>query len=136
LWHQGRIGPFGLGVDLTAGHGLDGRKSVFGVVLLPTWVLKENLLRTGDSLVAVLRYQYAVSDGENGLQLQERYEEKVGPGGYGNAYQAIYAGLNYLIYGDRFKLMAGSEYAVMQDTADDGGSYRGWTHQAGVRVYF
>ena len=85
---------------------------------------------------AVLRYQYAVSDGENGLQLQSRYEQKVVPGGLGDAYQAIYAGINYLVYGDRLKLMTGAEYSVMKDSTLGQDSFDGWTYLAGVRLFF
>ena len=35
LWHQGTTGAFSLGVDVTAGHGIDGRKAVGGVTFLP-----------------------------------------------------------------------------------------------------
>jgi phosphate-selective porin OprO/OprP len=136
LWHQGQSGPFGLGLDLTAGHGIEGRKSVLGVTILPTYVFGKNLVREGDALEAVLRYQYAVSDGENGLQLQQRYEQEVVPGGLGNAYHAVYVGLNYLIYGNRFKLMTGAEYSVMKDSALGQDSFNGWTYLAGVRLYF
>lgn len=136
LWHQGQIGPFGLGVELTYGHGLDARPAVFGVTVLPTYVFARNVIRKGDAFQAVLRYQFAVSDGDNGLQLQPRYEQEVVPDGFGDHYQAIYAGINYLIFGDRFKLMNGVEYAVMKDAADDGGSFNGWTFFSGVRVYF
>src|SRR5262245_1728824 len=136
LWHQGRTGPFGLGVDLTFGHGLDARPAVFGVTVLPTYVFATNVVRKGDALQAVLRYQFATSDGDNGLQLQQRYEQEVVPGGSGNQYQAVYLGLNYLIFGDRFKLMTGAEYSTMLDSAHDGGAFQGWTYCAGVRVYF
>ena len=136
LWHQGQIGPFELGVDLTFGHGLDARPDVFGVTVLPTYVFARNVLRKGDAFQAVLRYQFAVSDGDNGLQLQSRYEQEVVPDGFGNRYQAVYAGINYLIFGDRFKLMNGIEYSVMRDTANDGGKFNGWTYFAGVRVFF
>jgi len=136
LWHQGQTGPFGLGVDLTWGHGLHARPAVFGVTALPTYVFAKNVVRQGDALQAVLRYQFAVSDGDNGLQLQSRYELDVVPGGFGDRYQAIYAGINYLLFGDRFKLMTGAEYSVMHDSADDGGAFDGWTYLAGVRVYF
>jgi phosphate-selective porin OprO/OprP len=84
----------------------------------------------------VLRYQFSISDGDNGLQLQPRYEQKVVPDGFGNQYQAIYAGVDYLIYGDRLKLMTGAEYSVMHDAANDGGAFDGWTYFAGVRVHF
>jgi phosphate-selective porin OprO/OprP len=136
LWHQGQAGPFGLGVDFTWAHGLDTRPAVFGVTLLPTFVLSEDLIRKGDALQAVLRYQFAISDGDNGLQLQPRYEQAVVPDGFGDRYQAVYAGLNYLIFGDRLKLMTGAEYSVMRDAAHDDGEFDGWTYLAGVRVYF
>ena len=136
LWHQGQSGPFGLGVDLTCGHGLDARPAVFGVTVLPTYVFAKDVVRKGDALQAVLRYQLSVSDGDNGLQLQQRYEQEVVPDGFGDRYQAVYAGINYLIFGDRFKLMTGAEYSAMHDSARDGGAFHGWTYLAGVRVYF
>ena len=36
LWHQGQSGPFGLGVDLTAAHGIEGNESVLGLTVLAT----------------------------------------------------------------------------------------------------
>jgi phosphate-selective porin OprO/OprP len=136
LWHRGRSGPFDLGVELIAGHGIEGRNSVLGVTGLATWLLGKNLIRKGDALEAAFRYQYAVSDGDNGLELEQRYEQEVVPGGLGNAYHAVYVGLNYLIYGNRFKLMNGVEYSVMKDSALGHDSFNGWTYLAGVRVYF
>jgi phosphate-selective porin OprO/OprP len=136
LWHQGEIGPLGLGVDLTVGHGIEGRDSILGVTVLPTYVFLKDLIRKGDALQAAARYQYAVSDGENGLQLQKRYEQEVVPGGLGNAYHAVYLGINYLIFGDRLKLMTGAEYSVMKDSAIGHDSLNGWTYMGGVRVYF
>ena len=136
LWHQGRSGPFGLGVDLTAGHGIEGKKPVLGVTVLPTYVLGKNLFLKDDALEAVFRYQYAVSDGDNGLKLKQRYEQEVVPSGSGKDYHAVYVGFNYLIYGDRFKLMNGLEYSVMKESAHGHDSFNGWTFFSGVRVYF
>jgi hypothetical protein len=136
LWHQGRIGPFDLGVNLTWGHGLEGRPEVWGVTLLPTYVFAKDVICRGDAFQAVLRYQFAASGDDNGLLLQKRYEQKVAPGGSGDHYHAVYGGINYLIFGDRFKLMTGVEYSVMNDAAHDGGKFQGWTYLAGVRVYF
>jgi len=136
LWHQGQAGPFGLGVDVTAGHGIAGNKSVMSLTVLPTYIFWHDLIRQGDAWEAVLRYQYAVSDGANGLQLQSRYEQKVVPGGLGNNYNAVYAGINYLIYGNRLKLMTGVEYSLMKNSSATGDSYNGWTYFAGVRLYF
>lgn len=136
LWHQGKVGPFEMGVDVTWGHGLSGRPAVFGLTLLPTCIVARDMVHKGDAFQAVVRYQFANSDGNNGLQLQSRYEQEVVPGGYGDVYQAVYAGLNYLVFGDRFKLMTGVEYASMKDAANDGGEFNGWTYLAGVRLYF
>jgi len=136
LWHQGRVGPLGVGLQLIGGHGLGARPAVFGLTVQSAWVFAKDVLRKGDAFQAVLRYQYAVSDGDNGLNLQKRYEQEVVPGGVGNAYDAVYVGLNYLIYGNRLKLMNGVEYSMMKDAALGQDSFNGWTYFAGVRVYF
>ena len=136
LWHQGNAGPFGMGADLTWAHGLGDRPAAFGITLLPTYVIAKNLLRKEDVLQAVLRYQFAASNKDNGLQLQQRYEQEIMSGGAGDHYHAIYGGINYLIFGDRLKLMTGVEYSTMHDSARDGGAFNGWTYFAGVRVFF
>jgi hypothetical protein len=123
-------------VDLTWAHGLDARPAVLGVTVMPTYVLAKNLIRKGDALEAVLRYQFAVSDGDKGLQLQSRYEGEVVPNGPGNRYQAVYAGINYLVFGNRLKLMNGVEYSVMHDSAKDSDTFNGWTYFAAVRLFF
>jgi hypothetical protein len=136
LWHQGYSGPFGLGVDLTYGNGLHGRPAVFGLTLLPSYTFAKNVLCKGDAFQLVLRYQFATSDEDNGLLLQSRYEREVSLGRNADQYNAFYAGINYLLYGDRFKLMTGVEYATAHDAANDGGEYDGWTYFAGVRLFF
>jgi len=136
LWHQGKIGPLGLGLQLVGGHGLGARPAVFGVTVQSAWVFAKDVLRKGDAFQAVLRYQFDVSNGDNGLNLQKRYEQEVVPGGSGDHYQAIYAGINYLIFGHRLKLMNGVEYSVMHDSANDGGACNGWTFLTGVRLHF
>ena len=136
FWYKGYQGAFGLGMDLTGGSGgFDGQPDVLGFTLLPTYDISNSLWIGGDKLQLALRYQYANSDGDNGLQLQDRYEQEVTTG-EGDRYQAFYTGLNYLIYGDRLKLMAGAEYSNMKDAANDGGEFRGWTYLAGLRLFF
>ena len=123
-------------MDLTGGSGgFAGQPDVLGFTLLPTYDISNSLWIGGDKLQLALRYQYANSDGDNGLQLQDRYEQEVTTG-EGDRYQAFYTGLNYLIYGDRLKLMAGAEYSNMKDAANDGGEFRGWTYLAGLRLFF
>jgi len=136
LWHEGQIGPFGVGLELIGGHGLDGRPAVFGLTVMPTWVFAKDVIRTGDAFQAVLRYQFDFSNGDYGLKVQQRYEQEVVPNGRGDHYHAVYAGINYLIYGHRLKLMNGVEYSVMRDSAHDRDAYNGWTFLTGVRLYF
>jgi len=136
IWHQGQKGRFRLGIDLTVGRGeFSGAPDVLGVTLIPSYDIADNLLLGGDRLQFATRYQYVASDGENGLAIPRRYEREVSVG-KGDRYSAIYLGLNYLIYGDRLKLMAGAEYAELRDRASDGGDYQGWTYLAGLRFYF
>lgn len=135
LWHQGRKGPFALGIDLTGATGIGERSNVWGLTLLPTYDFARNLVIDGDMLQLSLRYQYASSVDDNGLRLQRRYEQNVASG-QGDEYHAVYAGLNYYIYGYKLKLMMGSEYSRMRDTAAGRNEFRGWTHFAGIRLYF
>jgi len=135
LWHQGNSGRLGMGMDLTWADPLETNGYVWGLTLEPSWMLLDELFVNADPLQLALRYQYAYSSDENGLHLQRRYEEEVTVG-EGNQYQALYAGLNYYLYGQKLKFMLGGEYARMKDDADDGGEYRGWTWFGAVRLYF
>jgi phosphate-selective porin OprO/OprP len=109
---------------------------VWGISVIPTFNLT-------DKLQVVARYQFASSSDNNGLSLQTRYErtapDLVGLSGKavsGDQYQAGYLGLNYYLCGHKLKLMTGVEYATMQDDAEDGGEYDGWTWMSGLRLYF
>ncbi len=135
LWHRGGSGRLGMAVDLTVALPLETDGHVWGLTLEPTWMLLDSVFGNSDPLQLVARYQYAVSSEDNGLHLQRRYEEEVTQG-EGNKYQAFYAGVNYFLYGHNLKLMMGGEYAHMQDDADDGGRFRGWTWFGAVRLYF
>lgn len=135
LWHRSSLGRFALSTDLTAASSIKDDPSIWSFTLEPSWVLLDRLIGSDDSLQFVMRYQYASSDDDNGLLLQRRYEQRVTQGD-GNRYQAIYTGLNYYLYGQKLKLMLGGEFANMEDDADDGGEYRGWTWFGAVRLYF
>lgn len=119
---------WGLGTDLIYAAGLGDRPDVYGLVLVPFYDL-------GESLRLVLRYQWAASGAEDGLDLQSRYERRAvgdGESDEGNHYHAVYLGLNYYLYGDRLKLMTGAEWSTLGGEAD----YRGWTLLGGVRLFF
>lgn len=136
IWHQGQTGTVGLGVEFVSAHGIAGHPSVFGVTVLPTYVICKNIILKDDKLELVIRYHYGNGRGENGVLLQKRYEQELVPKGYGDHYHSIYSGFNLLLYGDRLKLMIGLEYSAMADSANDGGSFHGWSYFAGVRLFF
>jgi phosphate-selective porin OprO/OprP len=135
LWYEGQAGPFGAGLQLVGADGLDDRPAVFGLTAMTTWLFARDVLRKGDAFQAVLRYQFDASNGDDGLQVQQRYEQEVVPNGSGDRYNAVYAGINYLIYSNRLKLMNGVEYSEM-DSAHDRTVFSGWTFLTGVRLYF
>lgn len=74
------------------------------------------------------RYQIAVSNDEEGLQPQRRYE-RAGGLTPGDLYQAGYLGLDHYIAKHRLKLMQGIEYASINGQGI-------WTLSAMVRFYF
>ncbi len=92
-----------------------------GINIQPGYFLTEKLQ-------LATRYQLALSNQENGLRAQRRYEQQIDIDN-GNLYQAGYAGFNYYIAGHRIKLMNGLEYANMsgQDA---------WTASIAVRVFW
>lgn len=110
--------------------------NVWGISIIPTFDITKKL-----QLVA--RYQFASSQEDNGLKLQNRYEltasDLIGHSGKavsGDQYQAAYLGLNYYLCGQKLKVMTGLEYAHMLDHAGDGGEYDGWTWTSGLRLFF
>lgn len=128
FWVQdGRIGLVAEGF---AGAGLGA--DVFGFFIQPTFDL------VPDKLQLVGRYSFADGDGPDSVYAQSRYERAVPNitgGGRGERYHAGYLGLQYFIYGDKLKLLAGAEYADV-DGGGNGGDYNGWTYLTGVRFYF
>jgi phosphate-selective porin OprO/OprP len=143
LWHQGQKGPIGIDIDLTVASGVDDQSDVFGLTLLPTYDFVHNLIITDDKLQLALRYHYASSSDKHGLVFNKRYEQEVASG-KGDSYNSYYLGLNYYIYQQKLKLMAGVEYFDMADVAyddeinsiDSSRSIDGWEFITGVRLYF
>jgi len=121
---------FWLQSDLTMAIGQNDTPNLFGIILLPSYMLTEKI-----ELVA--RYQFLASDEADGVRLQSRYERRVPdlPTSFGNYYQALYAGVNYYIYKDRMKVMGGLEYSHM-DLARGNGDYNQITLVAAFRMWF
>ena len=110
--------------------GGDGNNSnVFGFYIEPTYDLLPKQLQL------VGRYSFATSTGPLGVVGQTRYERTVATaGGRGDTYNALYGGVQYFIYGDKLKLMAGAEWALVAGDHND--AYDGITYLTGMRFSF
>ena len=128
LWFK--EGDLGLVVEGYYATGADGTYSdVFGFFIQPTYdIIPKKLQLVG-------RYSYANSDGPIGVSGQSRYERNVAVnGGRADTYHAVYGGAQYFIYGDKLKLMAGAEYAWLENSTAN--SYDGLTLFSGLRLSF
>jgi phosphate-selective porin OprO/OprP len=115
------------GFSATGGDG--NNSDVFGFYIQPAYdIIPKKLQLVG-------RYSYANSEGPLGVSGQSRYERKVASNkGLGDAYQSLYGGAQYFIHGDKLKLMAGAEWATLEN--DKGDSYDGLTLLTGIRLSF
>lgn len=115
------------GYYATGGDGND--SDVFGLFIQPTYdIIPKTLQLVG-------RYSFATSDGPLGVVAQSRYERNVaGNGGRGDLYHAIYGGAQYFIHGDKLKLLAGVEWARLEN--DTTTAYDGFTFLTGLRLSF
>jgi hypothetical protein len=124
----------GLVIEGYYATGADGTYTdVFGFFIQPTYdIIPKKLQLVG-------RYSFANSEGPLGVSGQSRYERVVSGNvkpnkGRGDTYHSIYGGAQYFIYGDKLKLMAGAEYAWLENETAD--SYDGLTLLTGLRVSF
>ncbi len=113
-------------------YGTGEAPDVFGFFVQPTYdlILKK--------LQLVGRYTFSTGDGADSVQAQSRYERRapeLTSSGRGEQYQAAYLGLQYFIYGDKLKVLAGAEYASVNG-GGNGGDYDGWTYLTGIRFSF
>lgn len=117
---------WGVSSELTAGVGSLGQSDVWGFAVMPWYNITENLQIVG-------RYTYMDSEDVNGIRFN-RYDNVLAGSRRGDEYSEFYAGLNYYIYGHKLKLMTGFTFTDMQDSANDGGEYNGWTWTTGLRI--
>jgi phosphate-selective porin OprO and OprP len=110
----------------TGGDGDD--SDVYGFYIQPTYdIIPKKLQLVG-------RYSYANSTGPLGVIAQSRYEKSVATGGArGDNYNAFYGGIQYFIYGDKLKVLAGAEWAQLKG---NGQAYQGTTLLTGIRLSF
>lgn len=124
-----RSGKWGLITDLIYADGLpEARGDLFGFVILPHYMLTRRLQLVG-------RYTWSASNEPDGIRLLNRYERRAVPEGFelGDRHQALYAGLNYYIFGHKLKLMTGIEY---MDFESVNGNTSTFTVNGAVRFYF
>jgi phosphate-selective porin OprO/OprP len=93
----------------------------YGLNIQPGYFLTEKLQ-------LATRYQFAASEGDQGLIAQRRYER---PSGLttGDRYHAAYLGLNHYLAGHRIKLMNGLEYSDLS-------GQNLWTASFAVRIFW
>jgi len=125
-WQKGSWGVWG---DLSGGKGFaaQNQSDVWGFVVMPFYDFSNHIQ-------CVLRYTYLSSRDDNGVRLN-RYESEVIEG-RGNAYNEVYAGINFYFYDHKFKWQTGLTWADMTDDAMDGGEYEGLALSIGLRLYW
>lgn len=124
-------GRFGLTGNVIYGSQLGKQPDAWGFVIIPTYAITKKL-------EAVMRYTIVSSEHNRGVKPERRYENEVTgiAGSSGDRYQAVYAGLNYYIYGNKLKLQTGIEYGTMRDRSNKGGAFDSWSFVNGIRLSF
>lgn len=119
-WQQGK---WHLRTDFAYADGHFGQGDLWGLVLMPYYDVHPNL-----QLLA--RYTWLDSDDDAGVRLG-RYENEI-VDQRGDNYHEFYLGLNFFLYGHKFKWQAGAQYTTLSGAAD----YDGWGITTGPRVYW
>ncbi len=97
-------------------------------------------------LQAVVEYQYAGSEEDQGIRTNSRYVRATNYGGGGNpnivnggrgdALHTVYGGLNYLVCGDNLKFQLGVEYSHLETPNVGDGDVDALTYLFGFRTFF
>jgi len=111
------------------GNGTPAKGDVYAFMIMPSYYLMQ------DKLEAVLRCQYAIGDQSNGIALMNRQDKTIGSF-TGDNYASVYFGLDYYIYGQKCKLMAGEQLDDLTGGTGKHAGFRGWTTLAGFRMYW
>ena len=116
---------WGVRSDVSAATGYLGQSDLAGFMVMPFYTLR-------NSNQLVWRYTYVASDDPNGVRFG-RYEREL-ESGRGDDYREIYFGMNHYWYGHKLKLQSGIQYVDMDDAANDGGAFTGWSFTTGCRI--
>lgn len=121
-------GRFSMVAQVAYGHQVDSKGDVGSFQIMPGYKIT-------DKLEMILRYQYGTASEHNGISTLDRPQKTIGVF-TGDTYNALYAGLDYYLYGQKFKLMFGEEYARLSGGTGPSADYRGWTTWVGFRLFF
>jgi len=121
-------GKFGLVTQFGYGDGIDSKGGIFEWMLMPTYLITKQL-------ELVTRYQLGLAAKSNGITTLNRQEKTLGKF-TGDTDNAAYVGLNYYIYGQKLKLMAGEQFDKLTGGTGPKAGYTGWTTWLGLRMYF
>jgi phosphate-selective porin OprO/OprP len=116
---------WGARTDVSSAAGYLGQSDLWGVMIMPFFNVTSRFQIVG-------RETYLNSSDPNGVRLAT-YENNV-VSGRGDRYQEIYLGANYYFYGHKLKLQSGAQWGDMNDRANDGGAYSGFSWVTGLRV--
>lgn len=125
-YQKGRVGIVS---QVGYGNGKTGKGDLYALTIMPGYYVIPHKLE------AIVRYQYGTSDHANGIALMNRQDKTVGAF-TGDSYDSVYMGMNYYIYGQKCKLMAGEQFDDLTGGTGAHGNFRGWTTLAGLRVYW
>ncbi len=121
-------GKLGLESQLGFGDGIKTKGDIYEIMVMPSYLITSKL-------EAVFRYQLGLANHDNGIVTLNRQEKTVGKF-TGDNYDAAYLGLNYYLYGQKLKIMAGEQFADLTGGTGAAAGYRGWTTLVGLRLFF
>ncbi|MDB6079913.1 MAG: Phosphate-selective porin, partial [Akkermansiaceae bacterium] len=121
-------GPYGVVGQVGYADGSDTHGDFYQVMVMPTYDITKKLQ-------AVFRYQYGHGDESNSIATINRQDSTVGKF-TGDEYNAAYLGLNYFIYGNKARLMAGTEYFDLSGGTGAKADNSGWTTMVGFRIFW
>ena len=124
-YQQGKLGFVS---QLGFGDGIQKKGDIYELMVMPSYLITSKL-------EAVFRYQLGLANHDNGIVTLNRQEKTVGKF-TGDTYNAAYLGLNYYLYGQKLKIMAGEQFADLTGGTGAAAGYRGWTTLVGLRLYF
>lgn len=111
-------GKVGLRGDVALARGYNDQSNIWGLVIMPYYDVSSSIQVVG-------RYTYVSSDDPGDVRYS-RYESKAFKA-RGDNYNEWYTGLNWYLYGQKFKFQTGIKYVNMNDsTGQNGGDYDGW----------